>query len=153
MKRVWGTVWTGMLLLTVALGGTLVQHVPDLPAARAHKHGPGEFASHTVRTVAGSRVAAALGSEALVSCYHHQAVERLGSGLVVEAISVPDRVVEAIRATGPGYVAGVQWHPEFHDPENGQLLDGGPLLHDFLGFADAARTGVAHRPPEPVASS
>ncbi|GAB3034285.1 gamma-glutamyl-gamma-aminobutyrate hydrolase [Nocardioides flavus (ex Wang et al. 2016)] len=101
----------GAQVLAVALGGTLVQHVPDLPGARAHKHGPGEFASHTVRTVPGSRVATALGAEAVVSCYHHQAVERLPDGLRATA-HAEDGVVEGVEVDGEGFAVGVQWHPE-----------------------------------------
>ena len=53
---------------------------------------------------------------------HHQAVKDLGRDLVVEAWSEPDRIVEAIRWTGPSYLFGVQWHPEFHAPDR-------PLVH------------------------
>ncbi|WP_374458067.1 gamma-glutamyl-gamma-aminobutyrate hydrolase family protein [Nocardioides sp.] len=101
----------GAQVLTVALGGTLVQHVPDVPGARAHKLGPGEFAAHTVRTVEGSRVATALGSDATVHCYHHQAVERLPEGLRATA-HAEDGVVEGVELDGDGFAVGVQWHPE-----------------------------------------
>jgi putative glutamine amidotransferase len=72
---------------------------------------------------------------------HHQAIRNLGRDLVVEARSVPDGVVEAVRWTGPGYVFGVQWHPEFHDPDDPSLLDDTPILDDFL--ATAARHKAA----------
>lgn len=101
----------GAQVLTVALGGTLVQHVPDLPGAGAHKHGPGVFASHTVRTVDGTRVATALGGDAVVSCYHHQAVERLPAGLRATAYA-DDGVVEGVELDGDAFAVGVQWHPE-----------------------------------------
>jgi putative glutamine amidotransferase len=48
-------------------------------------------------------------------------------------------MVEAIRRRGPGFVAGVQWHPEFHDPDNPATLDDTPILHDFLQAARRAR--------------
>ena len=117
----------GAQVMTVALGGTLVQHVPDLPAASAHKHGPGEFASHTVRTVDGSRVASALGGDAVVSCYHHQAVERLPDGLRATAYA-EDGVVEAVELDGDGFAVGVQWHPE-------QTLDDLRLMESLVGAA------------------
>lgn len=101
----------GAQVLAVALGGTLVQHVPELAGVRDHKHGPGEFASHTVRTVAGSRVAGVLGAEASVSCYHHQCVDRVPSALRATA-HAEDGVVEALELDGDQFVVGVQWHPE-----------------------------------------
>jgi putative glutamine amidotransferase len=131
----------GAQVLTVALGGTLVQHVPDLPAAGAHKHGPGEFASHTVRTVAGSRVAAALGADAQVSCYHHQAVERLPDGLRATAYA-EDGVVEGVELDaelgGGGFAVGVQWHPE-------QTLDDLRLMESLV---QAAREQLDQRSKE-----
>jgi putative glutamine amidotransferase len=49
-------------------------------------------------------------------------------------------MIEAIRHTGAdAWVAGVQWHPEFHKPEHG-TLDDTPMLQDFLDAARAART-------------
>ena len=121
----------GAQVLTVALGGTLVQHVPDLPGAGAHKHGPGEFASHVVRTVAGSRVAAALGPDAAVHCYHHQAVAELPEGLRATA-HAEDGVVEAVELTGDGFAVGVQWHPE-------QVLDDLRLMESLVHAACEGR--------------
>ena len=71
----------------------------------------------------------------------HQAVKTLGRELVVEARSTEDDIVEAIRWQGPGYVVGVQWHPEFMDPSHSHLLDGGPVLAEFLAVARAVKTG------------
>jgi len=48
-------------------------------------------------------------------------------------------MIEAVRRGGAGYVAGVQWHPEFHDPAHPVTLDDTPILHDFLDAARAAR--------------
>jgi putative glutamine amidotransferase len=47
-------------------------------------------------------------------------------------------VIEAIRHTGAGYVAAVQWHPEFHRPDLG-TLDDVPLLTDFLQACKATK--------------
>jgi putative glutamine amidotransferase len=58
--------------------------------------------------------------------------------LRVEAWSEPDGIVEALRGSGKGYVLGVQWHPEFHYPGQGDSLDSAPLLEEFL---EAARGG------------
>lgn len=129
----------GAQVLTVALGGTLVQHVPEVPGARAHKLGPGEFAAHTVRTVDGSRVAAALGADATVHCYHHQAVDRLPARLRASA-HAEDGVVEGVELDGDGFAVGVQWHPE-------QSLDDLRLMESLV---QAARDRVATQTEEDV---
>jgi len=36
-------------------------------------------------------------------------------------------------------VAAVQWHPEFHDPDDKSVIDDAPILKDFLDAARAAR--------------
>ena len=64
-----------------------------------------------------------------------EAARDVGKELVVEAWSEPDRVVEAVRWTGPSYVFGVQWHPEFHDRGHASFIDDTPLLDDFLARA------------------
>jgi len=59
---------------------------------------------------------------------------------VVEARSPGDGIVEAIRHEGPGFVLGVQWHPEFHltpGEETQGLLDSGPMMKAFLGASRA----------------
>ena len=48
-------------------------------------------------------------------------------------------MIEACRWTGTSYLAGVQWHPEFHDRTRADLLDDDPLLADFLRAASEAR--------------
>ncbi len=102
----------GVQLLDVLLGGTLHQHLPDLLGGDTHHQtAPGCFSDTTVETVGGSRVAAAMGETATVRCCHHQALDRLGVGLVVTA-RASDGTVEAVELEGPGFVVGVQWHPE-----------------------------------------
>ncbi|MER5417902.1 gamma-glutamyl-gamma-aminobutyrate hydrolase family protein [Streptomyces virginiae] len=96
----------GMQALNVALGGTLVQHIDG------HVETPGVMSSHPVRPVPGTRYADLVPQEAQVPTYHHQAVDRLGRGLVVSAHAV-DGTVEAIELPDPErWVMGVQWHPE-----------------------------------------
>ncbi len=62
-------------------------------------------------TEPGSAVAKILGERATVRCSHHQAIDRLGEGLVVSARSV-DGLVEAVELPTARFVVGVQWHPE-----------------------------------------
>jgi putative glutamine amidotransferase len=76
---------------------------------------------------------------ARVNSIHHQGVKSLGKELAAEALSVPDEIVEALRWRGSSYVMGVQWHPEFLDPNDPGLLNGEPLLVDFLAAAEKAR--------------
>ena len=94
----------GMQNLNVALGGTLVQHV-DETNTRHHN------AIHPVQVTVGSRLHAIVGTETIdVSSYHHQAIDRLGTGLAVTAAAA-DGVAEAVEHQHADIVA-VQWHPE-----------------------------------------
>jgi putative glutamine amidotransferase len=96
----------GMQLLNVALGGTLVQHLDG------HAEVVGVFGNHAVKPVPGSLYAAVVPDETSVPAYHHQAVDRLGEGLVPSAYA-DDGTVEALELpSGEGWVLGVQWHPE-----------------------------------------
>ena len=83
-------------------------------------------------------------TDATINTIHHQAVNKLGRGMIVEAVSQPDGIIEAIRWRGPSYVLGVQWHPEFmFGPDIGdEHLDGAPILTEFL---EAARARKARR--------
>ncbi|WP_067542409.1 gamma-glutamyl-gamma-aminobutyrate hydrolase family protein [Nocardia crassostreae] len=101
----------GLQLVNVALGGTLVQHLPDRLGHADHSGGPGAFGVTTVRTEPGSRVAAITGPEVKAHCHHHQAIDRLAPGLTASAHAA-DGTIEAVEAeTGP-FLVGVQWHPE-----------------------------------------
>jgi putative glutamine amidotransferase len=103
----------GMQVLNVARGGSLHQHLPELAGDGSLDHGTGRDLAHPVSARAGSALAAACGSriEACVS-HHHQAVDRLGEGLVPVAWS-EDGLVEALEGTDPAaFVLAVQWHPE-----------------------------------------
>jgi putative glutamine amidotransferase len=73
-----------------------------------------------------------------INSVHHQGIKDLAPGFEVEAVSPEDGVIEAIRHAGGSWVAGVQWHPEFHRPELG-VVDDTPLLRDFLEAARAVR--------------
>ncbi|MDO0928522.1 gamma-glutamyl-gamma-aminobutyrate hydrolase family protein [Streptomyces sp. TG1A-8] len=96
----------GMQLLNVALGGTLVQHL------EGHAEAVGAFGGHPVRPVPGTLYAGVVPEEVTVPTYHHQAVERLGAGLVPSAHAA-DGTVEAVELSAAGtWVLGVQWHPE-----------------------------------------
>ncbi|MEU0178199.1 gamma-glutamyl-gamma-aminobutyrate hydrolase family protein [Streptomyces massasporeus] len=95
----------GMQLLNVALGGTLVQHIDG------HAEAVGVFGGHAVKPVPGSLYAGVVPEETFVPTYHHQAVDRLGEGLVPSAYAA-DGTVEAVELPSADWVLGVQWHPE-----------------------------------------
>jgi putative glutamine amidotransferase len=123
----------GAQVLNVALGGTLHQHLPEVLGHSGHRAGNGVFTRLPVRTVAGTRLAALLGESVDAPCYHHQAIDEIGSGLVVGAWD-PDGVVEALELPGETFVLAVQWHPE-------QSLED---LRLFTAIVDAARSYAGH---------
>jgi putative glutamine amidotransferase len=105
----------GMQLLNVALGGTLVQHLPEDVGHRDHRRRLGSFdgADHDVRLAPGSLAARVCGEPVhSTKSHHHQGVDRLGEGLVASGWSVLDELVEAVEVPDARWVLGVQWHPE-----------------------------------------
>jgi len=118
----------GAQVLNVAFGGTLYQHLPDVLGHSGHRAGNGVFTRSPVRTVAGTRLAALIGESAEAPCYHHQAIDKVGEGLVVSAWD-RDGVVEALELPGDNFVLAVQWHPE-------KSLDD---LRLFAAIVEAAR--------------
>jgi putative glutamine amidotransferase len=101
--------------LNVALGGTLIQHLPDDLGHTDHRRVLGSFdnADHDVRLAPGS-VAARAAGETLhaTKSHHHQGVAELGEGLEATGWSVLDDLVEAIEVPAARWALGVQWHPE-----------------------------------------
>ena len=89
----------------------LCQHVPDRTGDDRHLPTPGTYGRVLVDVTPGSRLAGVLGERIEVACHHHQAVDRLGDGLVVVA-SAEDGTVEAVELPGETFCVGVQWHPE-----------------------------------------
>jgi gamma-glutamyl-gamma-aminobutyrate hydrolase PuuD len=101
----------GSQVLNVALGGDLVQHLPEVVGDEKHKHAPGEFSDHYVELEPGTRVAELLGERAPVKSHHHQGFGRLGEGLV-EAARAEDGTIEAVEDPSRRFALGVLWHPE-----------------------------------------
>jgi anthranilate synthase component 2/putative glutamine amidotransferase len=110
----------GMQLLNVALGGDLVQHLPDLEDTGVHDPGPGRYQRREVRTQDGTRLRELLGPTAAVACHHHQALGRIAAGLTPSAWA-EDGVVEAVEDTDHRFCLAVQWHPE--ESRDGRLFD------------------------------
>lgn len=104
----------GIQVLNVALGGTLIQDLPEqAPSQVWHRQqAPRHEATHEIVMMRGSKLEAACGpSPIAVNSFHHQAVRELGEGLRVTA-RASDGVVEALELDGAGWVVGVQYHPE-----------------------------------------
>lgn len=130
----------GAQVLNVMFGGTLHQHLPDVVGHHGHRAGNAVFTSVPVRTVPGTRLAGLLGESVQARCYHHQAVAKVGAGLVVSAWD-SDGVVEALEVPGEGFALAVQWHPE-------ESLDDPRLFSAIVGAARLyADTGGARRGP------
>lgn len=132
----------GAQLINVYYGGSLVQDIPSQRPGSIEHQDTNRYdrLMHEVHFEEGSSLHRLYGNSAphRVTSIHHQCVDRLGEGLVVEARSPGDGIVEAIRHSGSGYVLGVQWHPEFHlspNEETQGLLDSGPMMMDFLRAA------------------
>lgn len=110
----------GMQVMNVALGGTLIQHLPDVVGHEGHSPDAGGYGAHEVSVAPGSRLASILNRTDLtdhlpvvVPTHHHQAVDQLGDGLAATAWAT-DGTIEAAEldpARHPFAVA-VQWHPE-----------------------------------------
>ncbi|MBV9785008.1 MAG: gamma-glutamyl-gamma-aminobutyrate hydrolase family protein [Acidisphaera sp.] len=116
----------GQQLLAVALGGTLIQHIPaEIAEALEHeqanpRHQPG----HAVAVTPGTLLARIVGSSTMqVNSAHHQAVREPGPHAVIDAVA-RDGVVEGIEDTRFRFCLGVQWHPEFLiDPGDRRIFD------------------------------
>lgn len=110
----------GLHIVNVLRGGTLVQHMDD-----HHRH--------VVHDVVIERGPAGIEPGALTaSCYHHQCIDRLGSGLEVVG-RAEDGTVEALTIESAGWAFGVQWHPEDTAREDPRQLG------VFRALVDASR--------------
>ncbi|MFL5387229.1 MAG: gamma-glutamyl-gamma-aminobutyrate hydrolase family protein [Myxococcales bacterium] len=138
----------GMQLMAVELGGTLYQDIrTQCPEKNDHRvEAKYEHHFHDVRILPGTWLSELYPGGELKHCnsIHHQAVKTLGEGLVVEAMSEPDGLVEAIRWEGHCFVVGVQWHPEFMEPGDPKLVQSRPLLEAFVKACEQRKkTGKA----------
>lgn len=129
----------GVQVLNVALGGTLIQHIPAaVPHALPHEaHSDEAFQrlAHEVTVASDSKLYAALGlngDRLSVNSLHHQALAEIGRGLRVVA-RAGDGIVEGVEAPDRRFIVGVQWHPE-------ALVDTVPSMrHLFEALVSAAQ--------------
>jgi gamma-glutamyl-gamma-aminobutyrate hydrolase PuuD len=101
----------GSQVLNVALGGDLVQHLPEVVGDEKHKHTPGVYADHDVDVDPDTRLGALIGDRAPVKSHHHQGFGRLGEGLR-ESARADDGTPEALEDPSRRFALGVLWHPE-----------------------------------------
>ncbi|MCG7526326.1 gamma-glutamyl-gamma-aminobutyrate hydrolase family protein [Streptomyces sp. OfavH-34-F] len=123
----------GLQVVNTALGGTLHQDMGG--PGRDHRH-----LRHRVRLTPGSALHRVTGTDRTeASCYHHQHIDRLGTGLTITARAT-DGTVEAVEAPDtPGWFLAVQWHPEDTAPTD-------PAQHRlFTALVTAARARRAAR--------
>ena len=110
----------GLHVVNVLRGGSLVQHMDD-----HHRH--------VVHDVVIERGPAGIEPGLITaSCYHHQCIDRLGSGLEVVG-RAEDGTVEAVTIDSAGWAFGVQWHPEDTAREDPRQLS------VFRALVDASR--------------
>jgi putative glutamine amidotransferase len=122
----------GIQVMNIAYGGTLHQHLPDIPGMIEHGVPVADTQStHEVTPAADSRLLGTTGVQTLsCSSHHHQGIDRLAEGLVATGTS-PDGLIEAIERVVADperdtWMLGVQWHPEDtaeHDPAQQSLFD------------------------------
>ena len=138
----------GFQEMNVAYGGSLWQHLEEVPGHLDHREVPEQpleqqyAAAHAVSLTPGGLLHRLSGGAAQVqvNSLHGQGVRELGQGLAVEA-RAPDGVVEAFRVIdAPGFALAVQWHPEWRPLDN-------PLSRAlFQEFGDACRARLQSSP-------
>ena len=120
----------GMQILNVAFGGTLRQDLVDARGENIHRRRLGRFdgtENHFALEEGSLAARAARESLHVACCHHHQAIDVLGTGLVVSGRATEDGLPEAIEADDGRWVLGVQWHPEA-EPESS-------IVHAFVAAA------------------
>ncbi len=120
----------GLQVVNVALGGTLFQDIYTQVCGPLDRHTQEVISfdtDHEIDIVPGSRLHGMFGDRIPVNSRHHQAIDRLGEGLVITARS-PDGIIEAAEhQTLPMDL--VQWHPELMLQKNDAML---PLFKSFV---------------------
>ena len=128
----------GMQILNVACGGTIFQDL-NLTDFETINHMQTSISrkdiSHKVKFTPNTRTQRLLGDFAFTNSFHHQAIDRLGKGLIVSG-QTGDDVIEAIEASGHHFAIGVQWHPE-------NMLESVPVMKQlFIGLVQYSKIGA-----------
>ncbi len=102
----------GLQVMNVVLGGTLIQHLPDVVGHEKHSPVSGGYGEHKVDVAESGRLAGIFGPGSLaVPTHHHQGIDRLADGLTATAWA-EDGIIEAVELDSHPFAIGVQWHPE-----------------------------------------
>jgi putative glutamine amidotransferase len=141
----------GLHILNVALGGSLVQHLPDEVGHGWHAPDRGKMTQHGVYFDEDSATGKLLGVRVQVPALHHQAVRRPGRDLVTVAWA-DDQVIEALELPGHPFAVGVQWHPEEGDDLRlfEALVAATKTAPAIRAAAKAAEERTAKQPPGPA---
>ncbi len=135
----------GCQALNVYRGGSLHQFIPDLKGKREHRKVGGVLAKHAVKIEPDSAIGRAIGKkEIIANSYHKQAVDRVGKGLRVTALS-EDGIVEGLEDPSFPLMAAVQWHPERLAEGDGDHLAPFRLLVERAGEYRAPPSGAKIR--------
>lgn len=115
----------GAQVLNVTLGGTIIQHLPDVIGSKRYSAGGGVFLVNDVAIEPDTKLAALLGGDASVAVksYHHQAIDKLADGLIVSGRS-DDGVIQAVELPSVDFGVAVQWHPEEDAKQDARLFEG-----------------------------
>lgn len=119
----------GFQVVNVATGGTLEQHLPDRLDVTPHRLSDSEYGLHEVATEPETRLREIVGERLRVHSHHHQAVDRVGDGLIVSA-RADDGVIEGLEHPGRRFCVAVLWHPDA-EPEG----HGAPLFKALVSSA------------------
>ena len=134
-KPVFG-ICRGLQLLNVAFGGTLYQDIPTQCGDAVQHLSLSNYEQnfHPLRLEEGGWLGRLYPghAEMRVNSIHHQGIKTLAPGFSVEARCPGDGLIEAIGRMDRGFIAGVQWHPEFHPVGAPQVFDDAPMLRSFL---------------------
>lgn len=136
----------GLQEMNVAFGGSLHQEVHHLPDFQDHREDANEpldiqyGLAHSVTLESGGLLEQATGqNQIMVNSLHHQGIDQLGQGLVVEA-RADDGLIEAIRVKDSStFALGVQWHPEW------KVMELPEQRAIFAAFGDACRTKLSEQ--------
>lgn len=105
----------GMQLINVLLGGTLIQHIPDIIKSDINHEQPHpkDIPTHDVILSKNTLMHELAGTDKIsVNTTHHQSIDELAEGLILSG-SAPDGVIEAIESKEYAFLVGVQWHSEY----------------------------------------
>ncbi len=133
----------GAQVLNVLRGGSLHQHVPDVVGHHGYQGRDGAFVKMPITVVAGTTLSGLHASRRQVPVYHHQAIDRLGDGLVVSAWG-DDNVIEAVEDPSLTFCLATQWHPE-QDPDAATLYEG--FVAASRRFAERLTSPTTSPPP------